>query len=80
MNRVDPIHRAGALLVVLALCSSGCGSSGGDLSTGVPGTAKAKKEEDRYRFEGTGKAKNKTLIRRQDERLKELREAAKKTG
>ena len=52
----------------------GCGSSTGD----VQGTAKAKSEEERWREEGTGKNKQKVLIRRRDERQKELLEAAKK--
>lgn len=81
MDHGDSRRCAGALVILLlALCLSGCGSSDGDLSVGVQGTAKAKQEEERYRYEGVGKAQNKTLIRRQDERLKELREAAKKSG
>lgn len=81
------IHHAGprsraaaAVLLMLALGSSGCGSSPNELSSGIQGTAKEKKPEERYRYEGTGKAKQKTLIRREDERHKELREAAKKSG
>jgi len=57
-----------------ALVLPGCGSSTND----VQGTAKPKSEAERYREEGTGKDKQKTLIRRKDERQKELLEAAKK--
>ena len=46
-------------------------------SQDIPGTAKEKKEEERYRYEGTGAAKQKVLIRRKDERQKELSEKAK---
>jgi hypothetical protein len=58
---------AGCFSLILA----GCGSSD------VQGTAKEKKEEDRYRYEGTGKAKQKVLIRPREERFKELMKAAK---
>jgi hypothetical protein len=68
------------VLLVLVLGSPGCGSSRDDLSRGVQGTAKERPDEERYQYEGTGKAKQKTLIRRQDERLKQLKEAAKKEG
>ena len=37
-------------------------------------------EEERYRYEGTGKNKQKTQIRREQERFKELVEPAKKQG
>ncbi len=76
---LDP--RTCALAVILALLvpgAPGCGSSN-SMTNGVQGTAKEKKEEERYRYEGTGKAKRKTLIRRQDERLKELKEKSAKT-
>ena len=59
--------------LTLAALSFGCGSSSQD----IPGTAKEKKEEERYRYEGTGAAKQKVLIRRKDERQKELSEKAK---
>jgi hypothetical protein len=80
IDHVGPRHRFGALvLMVLVLLSSGCGTST-DLSNGVQGTAKERKDEERYRYEGTGKAKTKTLIRRKDVRLQELQDAAKKQG
>jgi hypothetical protein len=62
-------------LIILAALAFGCGSSQDKV-----GTAKEVKEEERYRYEGTGKAKQKTLIRRKEERLKELREKAKESG
>ena len=72
---------AGApVLLALMLFGAGCGSSGTDLSSGQMGTAKARTEEERYKYEGTGTAKQKTLIRRRDERFKELIEADKKKG
>ncbi len=64
------------LLILFAIGAYGCGPS----ATDVQGTAKEKKEEDRYRYEGTGKAKEKVLIRRKDERLKALSEAPKNPG
>jgi hypothetical protein len=69
------LWRRAIVLVPLALAalSFGCGSSSQD----TPGTAKEKKEEERYRYEGTGAAKHKVLIRRKDERQKELSEQAK---
>ncbi len=79
IRRVDP--KSCTLAVTLALLAStvpGCGSSN-SLTNGVQGSAKEKKEEERYRYEGTGKAKRKTLIRRQDERLKELKEKSAKS-
>jgi len=66
-----------ALFAVVWCCAvivPGCGSSTGD----VQGTSKEKSEEERFRYEGTGKAKQKVLIRRRDERQKELLDAAKK--
>ena len=76
IRRIDPrpCTVAVALGLLLSLGSPGCGPS-----SGVQGTAKEKKEEERYRYEGNGKAKQKTLIRRQDERLKELKEKSAKT-
>jgi hypothetical protein len=61
---------------MLAIGMSGCGSS----TTGVQGTSKEQKEEDRYRYEGKGKAKQKVLIRRKEERFKSLSEASKNPG
>jgi hypothetical protein len=81
MNHVGPrISAGGLLLSLLALCSSGCGPSGEDISKGEQGTAKAKPAEELYRYEGEGAAKVKTRIRRKEERLKELQEAVKKPG
>jgi hypothetical protein len=60
--------------LMLAALSSGCGSG-----QNLTGTSKELKEEERYRYEGTGKAKQKVLIRRKEERVKELRDAAKNT-
>jgi hypothetical protein len=71
-------RRRWSAVFAIAWCSSlilaGCGSSD------VQGTAKEKKEEDRYRYEGTGKAKQKVLIRRKEERVKELMKAQKDPG
>ena len=64
-------RHAGLLAPIMLLAlSCGCGPSGQDM----PGTTKELKEEDRYRYEGTGKAKQKVLIRRKEERIKELRD------
>lgn len=71
-----PWRRAGAFVpIILAALSFGCGSDSEQV-----GTAKEVKEEERYRYEGTGKAKQKVLIRRKEERFKELREKAKESG
>jgi len=71
-------RRRWSALFAIACCFSlilaGCGSSD------VQGTAKEKKEEDRYRYEGTGKAKQKVLIRPREERFKELIKAEKNPG
>jgi hypothetical protein len=76
IKHVDRKHGIAALIVLLlVLCSPGCGSSSGNFSDGQLGTAKAKPVEELYRYEGTGKAKQKTRIRRQDERHKELMKA-----
>jgi hypothetical protein len=81
INPIAPRRRAGALLLLaVTLCSSGCGSSDQNGWSGVQGTAKEQKVEDLYRYEGTGKAKRKTRIRRETERFKELLEADKKNG
>ncbi len=57
----------------MAIGASGCGSA-----TDVYDTAKEKAESERYRLEGTGKAKVKTLIRRKDERIKDRPDAPQK--
>ncbi len=66
-----PWRHAGLLapLMLLAL-SCGCGPSGQDKT----GTTKEVEEDKRYRIEGTGKSAQKVLIRRKEERIKELRE------
>jgi hypothetical protein len=71
-------QRRWSALFALAWCFSlilaGCGSSD------VQSTAKEKKEEDRYRYEGTGNAKQKVLIRPREDRFKELMKAEKNPG
>ncbi len=72
-------------LSLIGLCSLGlafsgafgCGGSGGDTKTGVPGAAKLLKEEDLYKYQGTGKNKQKMPVDT-NERLRLLREAGKK--
>jgi hypothetical protein len=63
------------VLLIVAALSCGCGSS-----QDMTGTSKELKEEERYRYEGKGRAKEKVLIRRKEERIKELREKAKKSS
>jgi hypothetical protein len=78
VKHVAPRYRA--LALVLVLFASGCGSSVNDLSSGVQGTAKPQTEEERYRYEGTGNVKQKTRIRRESERFKELTGATTQQG
>jgi hypothetical protein len=81
-GRFFPWRRGGALvLIAVATMAYGCGSSndGSHAPTSGGGKlVKQVKEEDLYRYEGTGKAKRKVAISRQ-ERVKLLHEAAKKS-
>jgi hypothetical protein len=64
------------MLTGLSFAVSGCDSEK-EIQTGVPGAAKLLKEEDLYRYEGTGTAKKKVMIS-MDERRKLLLEAGEK--
>jgi hypothetical protein len=79
---IDHWRRAAALvLFALAVAASGCGSSEQTQSPGGTGTGPAGslKQEDLYRYEGTGAAKKKVMISRK-ERVKLIREAREKAG
>ena len=77
-ERIDLRYFAGAMVfLLLAFCSSGCGSSDRSATAAAQQTAKG---EGRIRYEGTGKNKQEILIRRRDERIKKLQEAAKEKG
>jgi ABC-type uncharacterized transport system auxiliary subunit len=76
-NGFRPVRRAGVLVpLMLAALMFGCGSSGQNTT----GTSKELKEEERYRYEGAGQAKQKVLIRRKEERIKELRETTRSSS
>ncbi len=68
---------AGALvgpIVLATLGASGCGTA-----SSQQGTFEAKGEPE-YRYEGTGRAKTKTLVRPRDKRREWLQQEAKKQG
>jgi len=60
----------------LAFVAPGCGLSENTTTRGVKGSAKAVKEADLYRYEGTGRSKRKEPVSRR-ERIKKLREAGR---
>jgi hypothetical protein len=79
-----PWRRVGALVVVaVATTAYGCGSSNdgtrGPATGGRGELAKQLKDEDLYKYEGTGKAKRKVEISRR-ERVKLLHDAANKSN
>ncbi len=76
-GRIISSGRAGAALLLVWIAIGFLGCEG---TKDVQGTAKEVPEEQRYHYEGTGKAKTKVLNRRKEERQKALSEAAKKTG